>query len=312
MIRRKIDNPLFMQRQPRMEEDGLTTFLLAHGNLRAVLCNGSLMINQMRANHHLQIAETLILGQNYLAASLLSANLKENDEISLQVRCDGPLGGLNVEADSRHRVRGYLVNNPVKAADPRTMSLSDFFGTGILAVMRVNRLTNRPFTGQIALQYGNTARDLAYYFTISEQLPSAFKLDVSFSDDGTVPGAGGLLIQALPGADEGDLILAEEIVAALPSTGDWYARGGSSSDFIEQHFSSLDPKILSRTGTEFYCRCDREQIKTHIAALADADKEEILRKNEFPITSVCHNCGTSYFFSREESLDLLRSSRKLQ
>lgn len=312
MINRMIDNPRFLTNREHMEKDGLTTFLLGGDTLRGVLCNGSLMVNQMKANHQLQIAETLILGRNYIAAALLSANLKEEDLIKIQINCTGPLGGLNVEADYRHRVRGYLLNNPIDTAEPGSLSLPDLFGEGILSFTRMNRLTAKPFTGQIELQHGNTAKDLAYYFTVSEQLPSAFRLDVAFSDDGNVPGAGGLLIQAMPGAEDPVLLEAENAVASLPSLGQWFARGSSSEEFILSHFGTLSPRILTRNSTEFHCSCSRDTIAAHIAALSEEDKADIIRKDEFPVSSLCHNCGTVYHFSREESLGLFKREKGLQ
>ncbi|MDA3810426.1 MAG: Hsp33 family molecular chaperone HslO [Spirochaetaceae bacterium] len=306
MVKRKIDsNPLW-------EKDKLTTFLCADDHLRAVLCHGSMMINEMKANHQLQIAETLILGQNYLAASLLSSNLKEEDVIRLKINCSGPLGGLNVEADFRHRVRGYLINNPIKQTEPGSMSMSDFFGAGILSFTRTNRLTNRPFTGQIELQYGNTASDLAYYFTASEQIATSFNLNISFNDSGNVTGAGGLLIQALPGADEKLLMRTEEIVKNLPSIGDWYSKGGVSSEFILKYLAPLNPRIISNTHTQFFCDCAKERIQVHISSLSEEDKEDIINKNDFPIKTLCHNCGTSYIFSREESMELIKNKKNIQ
>ncbi|MBB6481918.1 Hsp33 family molecular chaperone HslO [Spirochaeta isovalerica] len=312
MVKRKIENPDFLENSGNREQDKLTSFLLGGGKMRAVLCNGSLMINQMRANHQLQIAETLILGRNYLAASLLSANLKEEDVIKIQVSCSGPLGGLNVEADHNHNVRGYLFNNPINAPDPGSMALSDYFGAGVLSFTRLNRMTNKPFTGQIEIQYGNTARDLAYYFTASEQLATAFKLDVSFSDDGNVKGAGGLLIQALPGTDDELLLEAEKTILDLPSLGQWFADDKTSESFISERLASLEPQILASSDTEFFCPCSKERIRVHISALPDTDKQDIISKNDFPIKSLCHNCGTSYLFSREESMELFIKEKKLQ
>ena len=312
MVKRKIDNRDYLKNNDNMENDRLTTFLCGDDNLRAVLCHGSQMVNQMRANHQLQIAETLILGQNYLAVSLLSANLKENDVIKIKINCTGPLGGLNVESDYKHRVRGYLTNNPINVVQPGSMSMSDFFGAGVLSITRSNNLTNKPFTGQIELQYGNTANDLAYYFTASEQIATSFNLNVAFNDSGNVKGAGGLLIQALPGADEEILIEAENIVKSLPSIGEWFADNGSSEDFIKNNFASLNPKILNEEITEFTCDCNKERIEVLISGLSDKDKEEIIAKNEFPIKTICHNCGTSYIFSRDESIDLIKKQRNIQ
>jgi molecular chaperone Hsp33 len=300
MIKRKIENT------PLKEKDTVTTFILGEGDLRAVLCHGTLMVNQMRANHQLQIAETLILGQNYIAASLLSANLKNEDVLKIKVNCTGPMGGLNVEADFQHRIRGYLINNPFIAASPESMSISDYFGAGVLSLTKTNRLTNRPFTGQIDIQYGSPARDLAYYYTASEQIATSFSLNVTFGKNGSVKGAGGLLVQALPGAGEETLAKVENIVKGLPSLGEWFAGGKTSRDFINDYFSSLNPKILSEKDTEFYCDCSKERIAVHISALSEEDKKDIIQKDDFPIKTYCHNCGTSYEFSREESLDLFR------
>lgn len=312
MIKRKIDNSEFLKIQKTIQQDGLTSFILADGTLRAVLCSGTDMINQMRANHQLQIAETLILGQNYIAASLLSANLKEEDILRIKINCSGPLGGLNVETDHKHHVRGYLSNNPIKVLKPGTMSMSDFFGAGILSITRSNRLTNKPFTGQIELQYGNSASDLAYYFTTSEQLSTSFNLDISFSDNGNVNGAGGLLIQAMPGVEETLLIDVEKTVRSLPSIGKWFAQENSSEDFISRYFGELQPKILNEEKTSFFCSCNKEMIEVHISALPEEDKLDIINKNEFPIKTLCHNCGTSYNYSREESIELLKKQKNIQ
>jgi len=312
MVKRKIENTSYLNNMSFMEKDNLTTFLCGNEQMRAVLCHGSQMINEMRANHQLQIAETLILGQNYLAASLLSANLKEGDGIKIQINCSGPLGGLNAEADYRHYVRGYLLNNPIEVIEPGSMSMSDFFGAGVLSITRINHLTNKPFTGQIEIQYGNTAADLAYYFTVSEQVATSFNLNISFDDSGNVKGAGGLLIQTLPGADESRLIQAEKIINNLPSMGEWFSTGGTADDYIMNNLTDLNPRILNVEKTEFHCDCSRERIKVHISSLADEDKDDIMNKNDFPIKTLCHNCGTSYIFSREESLELIKKQKNMQ
>jgi molecular chaperone Hsp33 len=186
------------------------------------------------------------------------------------------------------------------------MSISDYFGAGVLSLTKTNRLTNRPFTGQIDIQYGSPARDLAYYYTASEQIATSFSLNVTFGKNGSVKGAGGLLVQALPGAGEETLAKVENIVKGLPSLGEWFAGGKTSRDFINDYFSSLNPKILSEKDTEFYCDCSKERIAVHISALSEEDKKDINQKDDFPIKTYCHNCGTSYEFSREESLDLFR------
>ena len=70
------------------------------------------MVNEMRANHELGILETLVLGHAYIAAGLMSASLKGNDRLSLQVDCSGPIKGLVAETNAFGEVRGYLKQVP--------------------------------------------------------------------------------------------------------------------------------------------------------------------------------------------------------
>ena len=52
--------------------------------------------------------------------------------------------------------------------------------------------------GQIALQTGEIAEDLTYYFATSEQVPSAVGLGVLVNPDRSVRQAGGFIIQLMP------------------------------------------------------------------------------------------------------------------
>ena len=74
-------------------------------------------------------------------------------------------------------------------------------GLGILNVIKDMGL-KEPYAGQVALQTGEIAEDLTYYFATSEQIPSAVGLGVLMNKDNTVRQAGGFIIQLLPFTDE--------------------------------------------------------------------------------------------------------------
>ena len=87
---------------------------------------------------------------------------------------------------------------------------------GFLEVIRDMRLRS-PFIGRVPLQSGEIAEDLAYYFTLSEQIPSLVSLGVLIAPGGKVEGAGGLFVQAMPGAgDELLRVLEERVLEAGP------------------------------------------------------------------------------------------------
>lgn len=106
-----------------------TGFLWLTALLWGGIINGTIMINEMRANHRLGILETLVLGHAYIACGLMSAQLKGADRITLQVDCTGPVKGFIVESSAFNEVRGYLKNVPVPVDKPlEDFDLSPFFG----------------------------------------------------------------------------------------------------------------------------------------------------------------------------------------
>ena len=70
-------------------------------------------------------------------------------------------------------------------------------GLGVMSVIKDMGL-KEPYVGQIALQTGEIAEDLTYYFATSEQIPSAVGLGVLVDKDLSVRQAGGFIIQLMP------------------------------------------------------------------------------------------------------------------
>jgi molecular chaperone Hsp33 len=279
-------------------------FLLADEQVRGVLLHGTRMVYEMRANHELGILETLLLGHGYLAGGLLSTQLKGNDRVRLQVECSGPLQGMIVEANAFGDVRGYLHNVPIpvdRPVDPQ--DLASFYGAGFLTVTRFPEGARQPFTGKVALSYGSLAKDLAAYFLVSEQIPTALHLSVKFTPDGEVAGAGGLLLQVLPGVTEEVVAGLETLVGELPSLGDLFSpphQGNRPEELISRHFARLSPRIIGQQRVEFMCHCNRERTASMLAMLPTDDLEEMIANGPFPLEIRCHHCNTHYDFSWTE------------
>ena len=172
-------------------KDKLYHFLISDGKIRGAVVHGTKMINEMRSNFNLGILETLILGHAYLGVTLMSVNLKGKDQISMKIDCSGPVKGLSVEVNAQGEVRGFIKQNPIPVKKALTnLNLSSLFGAGFLSVSRHLEDAKHPFTGQVMLQYGNIAKDLANYYLTSEQIPSSFNLSIHFDEKGELAGAG--------------------------------------------------------------------------------------------------------------------------
>lgn len=282
-------------------KDRLYNFILEDGLIRGVIVHGTFMIKEMRNNHGLGILETLALGHAYLAAALLIANLKDRDRIALKIECEGPIKGLSVEATYSGEVRGYLKNNPIPIENvPDSFDLAPYFGEGYLMVTHYPEFAKHPYVGHVKLIHGSIALNLANYYLSSEQTPTSFNLSIKFDTEGKVTGAGGLFLQALPGADEGRVGQLEELVRGLPSIGDVFSGEQLPGEFIVQHFGAFSPKILADRRVEFFCPCRKDTIDRMLAHLPPETLKDILKQGPFPVETRCHNCNTYYYFQKEE------------
>lgn len=281
--------------------DRIVAFLLAGGEVRGAIVNGTRMVNEMRANHELGIFETLVLGRAYLGIALMATGLKGGDRVAMQINCSGPIRGLSVEANAFGDVRGYLKKVPIPLDKPlEDFDLSPFFGAGFLSVTRTLQDAKQPFTGQVELRYGNIAQDLAYYYVTSEQVPTAFNLSIKFDKNGEVSGAGGLFLQAMPQAGArltGEL---EDLVLRFPSLGEVFAGERTPEAVAAEVFDSYSPKFLSDRRVEFLCHCNRERLYSLLTMLPVEEIKDLRDKGPFPLEMRCHNCNTPYQFSREE------------
>ncbi|MBU1218744.1 Hsp33 family molecular chaperone HslO [Myxococcota bacterium] len=286
--------------------DRIHPFLLENGAIRGAICNNFLMVNEMRDNFELGILETLVLGQAYIAASLLLSSVKGNDRIVLGVECDGPIRGFSVEAIATGEIRGYLKNVPIPVNSPlESFELKDFYGNGTLTITKHLEDAKQPYQGMMSLKHHSLAEDLAEYFAVSEQIPTAISLSVQFDKTGEVSGAGGLFLQALPGTSSNLVGKLEEIVQSIPSPGKAFSTGLKPEAYIQEYLVDFFPSFLDSRRIEFFCRCNHDNMKSWLKILNEKDRNDIATNGPFPLEIRCHNCNSVYHFNREELQELI-------
>ncbi len=301
MKKRKLFGETLKAQLQASRNDRLDTFLLAEDSVRGVVVNGTRMVNEMRWNHELGILETLVLGHAYLGGALMCAGLKGNDRLNIKVECTGPIKGLSVDANAFGEVRGYLRQVPIPVDKPlESFDLSPFFGAGFLSVTKYLEDAKQPFTGKIMMEHGRLAKDLALYHLKSEQVPAAVALSIVFDKAGEVAGAGGLLLQAMPDAQEKILDALEAKVSTIASLGDAVNQDGFPDTWLESTFDGFKPRLLHHRGVEFMCHCNPRAIAAMLLLLKAEELEDMATNGPFPIQIRCHHCNTNYVFSREE------------
>ena len=191
------------------------------GSIMAAAIDSSDIVHIAQSIHKTSPVATAALGRLLTASSIMGTMLKQkNATVTLKVNGGGPLGTLVAISDSKGNCRGNVtnpeVNLPLK--DNGKLDVGGAVGKdGLLLVIR-DYGEGEPYMGQIELVSGEIAEDITNYFATSEQIPTVCALGVLLDkDDHKVLLAGGLLIQALPGADDAALEKLEKNVMELPS-----------------------------------------------------------------------------------------------
>lgn len=172
----------------------------ADHSIRAFAITSKNIVEEARKDHNTSPVITAALGRLLSGAAMMGTMMKgEKDLLTVQIQCQGPAQGLTVTADSAGHVKGFPrvadVELPPNALGK--LDVGGALGLGVMSVIKDMGL-KEPYVGQIALQTGEIAEDLTYYFATSEQVPSAVGLGVLVDVDGSVKQAGGFIIQLMP------------------------------------------------------------------------------------------------------------------
>lgn len=288
--------------------DYIVRAMAANGQIRAFAATTRELTEAARSAHDTSPIVTAALGRLLTAGAMMGVMMKgEDDVLTLRIQCSGPVQGLLVTADSKGNVKGYA-NCPDVMLPPREdghLDVGGALGLGILSVIKDMGL-KEPYVGDTALQTGEIAEDLTYYFATSEQVPSAVGLGVLMNRENTVRQAGGFIVQLMPFAEEATISALEEKIQQISSVTEMLESGKTPEDILRELLGGLGLEITDTVPTRFACDCSKKRFEKGLLCLGKKELSDLLAE-EKPMETVCHFCGRRYVFSLEE---LRRIARK--
>lgn len=270
------------------------------------------LVNEGVSLHECTPVASAALGRMLTACSLMGVQLKSDKEvITLKINGGGELNGVTVTGHSDGSVKGFVgnpnVDLPLK--ENGKLDVSGAVGTnGLLYVIKDMGMKD-PYVGQVPIYTGEIAEDLAYYFTVSEQTPSAVLLGVLVDKDLSIKAAGGVIIQMMPDADEMLADLITYRIQDLKSITTLIEEGKTIEDIIGEIFEDMDPKILDTIEPEYRCDCSKERVNKALISLGEKELQEIYDDNKSE-EIVCHFCNKKYEMTHDEIGELLKECRK--
>lgn len=290
--------------------DYIVRAVAADSQIRAFAAVTTETVETARKDHNTSPVATAALGRLLTGGAMMGVMMKgENDILTLQIKGDGPINGITVTADSKGRVKGYAGNPEVliPANSKGKLDVAGAVGNGILNVIKDMGL-KEPYSGQVALQTGEIAEDLTYYFAVSEQVPSAVGLGVLMNKDNTVRQAGGFIVQVMPFAEEATIAKLEQNVQKIQSVTTLLEQGHTPESLLEQVLEGFDIEINDTIPTEFYCNCDKNRVEKALISIGRKELNELIQEGK-EVELNCHFCNTNYVFSVEELKEILRKCK---
>lgn len=284
--------------------DTLRTLIFDQSSCRAHLVHLSKAWQQVVSNNDYPRPVQKVLGELVAASTMLSASLKFEGSLIIQIQGDGPIRLLVAECNSRLGLRATvkLVEGTQIPEDASFKDLVNATGKGICAIILDprNRLPGQaPYQGIVPLAGASVADSLEAYMHSSEQLETRLVLN----SDATT--AAGVMLQQMP--QHGGVVSSKEFDAdgwdrlkALINTLQTEEHLATDTDELAKRlFWEEDPDGLAERQAHFECTCSRDKVGKMLLSLGQAELDNAL--SESPTVEIqCDFCNANYSFTRAD------------
>lgn len=290
-------------------EDYIVRAMAADGQILALAATTRQMVEDARKVHQTSPTATAALGRLLTAGAMMGSMMKgESDLLTLQIQCDGPIGGLLVTADAKANVKGYAVHPQVMLppSNKGKLDVKAALGKGVLRVIKDSGL-KEPYVGTTDLVSGEIAEDLTYYFAASEQIPSSVALGVLMNPENTVKQAGGFILQLLPFAKEDIIDRLEKKIAEITSITKMLDSGFTPEKILEEILGEFGLEQTDRIPTKFWCNCERKRVEKVLISTGKKELSEMISEGK-TIEVNCQFCNKTYSFTVPQLRELLEQA----
>jgi molecular chaperone Hsp33 len=274
-----------------MNQDLLVRFLFNQRDVRGEIAYTSDSLQQMLQNHDYPYPVKQLLAELVVATSLLTATLKLDGDIAVQLQGDGPVRFAAVNGTAEQEFRGVARLQ----AEIGATGFRDLIGEGYMLVTITPKQGER-YQGIIPLTGDSLTETLEAYFAQSEQLPTRLYLFTELTE--TQSRAAGLLLQVLPvdpekaKQDFSDLVIVTDTITStellnLPT-----------EKMLHRLYHDEEVELFEPQPIRFVCGCSREKCESAIISLGKSAIEEHIAEGKLEIS--CDYCNSTYQFDSAE------------
>jgi len=269
-------------------QDVQQKFLIDSCDARGQLVQLDKAWHQATARTEYPPAVKQILGEAFVAATLLAGTIKFDGKMTLQVRGDGPIHLLVVQVTNEGQVRGLARWK----TEPEGSELPSAFGPDARMTITIEATRNaEPYQGIVPLEGENLATALQTYFRTSEQLPTTLYLAVLDN------AAAGLLIQKLPVEERTyhDIDGWQRAKALCETLTENELCGESAETLLHRLFHEERVRLFDAHPVVFHCSCTRERTDGMLLGLGKDEVDSIVEEQGC-VEITCEFCDALYAY----------------
>lgn len=283
-------------------KDKIMKFLAYNGRISIICARTTNLVESARTTHDLSPVATAALGRTLTISSIIAIGMKnKEDKLTVQIKGNGPIGGIVVVSDNSPKLKGYVVNSNVDIPlnEKGKLNVGGAVGkNGYLNIIKDIGLKD-PYIGMVPLVSGEIAEDFTNYFLTSEQTNTAIALGVLVDTNG-VKSSGGYVITPMPDATEDDLFILENRIKEAKPISQMLDENISLKDIAiditgDENIQIIEENIVP----EYECDCSKEKIERGLITLGKQELQNIIN-TQGNIETVCHFCNKKYCFDKEE------------
>lgn len=272
--------------------DSMQRFTFDETDVRGELVGLHKSLNAVLSKHDYPPALKVELGKLMAASALMSATLKYEGRLSLQVRLPGDVSLIQAETTNTGELRAIARYDETKSAEIEQVELR-----GGQLVITLEPAVGKPYQGIVPLDSNQLNEAFEHYFKQSEQLGSRFWLEC----DGTV--ASGFMLQQLPSSEQGDAdawdrlnhlagtLKAEELLTLDNQT------------ILHRLYHEEQVRLYDEENLKFACTCSKERIGNAIEKVGFEELMDVIAE-QGKVSVDCQFCLQHYSFDKEQIGDL--------
>ena len=271
------------------EQDQLYRYLFEHHQVRGELVQLDQTFRHMVAAQEYPAPVRQLLGELLVATSLLTATLKFEGSITVQLQGNGPVSLAVINGDHLQQLRGVARWQGELPTEP---DLKALVGDGHL-VITITPEEGERYQGIVSLESDSLASSLESYFAQSEQL--ATRIWIRTGGTAAEPLAAGMLLQALPASSEQHADEFDHLSKLTDTIKDEELFTLPAEEILYRLYHEEEVRLFAPQAIQFRCTCSRERCEQALLQVGQSEVEAMIHE-QGQIDMHCDYCGSHYQF----------------